>query len=87
MTDEERNNRLVELEWSSMSYDEMARRVVELEELVLDLMGFFEDDDACEHCGHDVECAEANGLTVAYDDDCLMRDVFKRRMTDLEVVK
>ena len=54
-------------------------------ELIRDMMRFFEDDDACEHCGHDLECWNQNGLTVAYSEDCLMRDVFKKRMHELEI--
>jgi len=57
------------------------------DELIRDMMRFFEDDDACEHCGHDIECVEQNGLTVAYAEDCLMRDVFKERMHKLGIEK
>lgn len=61
-------------------YDENAK----LRELARDFMAFFEDDDACSHCGHDRECSE-QGLVLAYEDDCLMRGVFRDRMREMGV--
>lgn len=64
---------------------ELIEKHCKLCELMRDMMRFFEDDDACEHCGHDAECEKQNGLTIAYEEDCLMRDVFKERMRELGI--
>lgn len=66
-------------------YVEFFENYIKRGELIRDMMKFFEDDDTCEHCGHDVECWKQNGLTVAYSEDCLMRDVFKKRMHELGI--
>ena len=58
-----------------------------LRELVRELMAFVEDDDACEHCGHDADCVEAadGELVLPYEGRCLMRDVFDNRMRELGI--
>lgn len=58
-----------------------------LRELCKDMMAFVEDDDACEHCGHDAECVEAadGELVLPYEGRCLMLDLFADRMRELRI--
>ena len=58
-----------------------------LRELVRDMMAFVDDDEACEHCGHDVECVDAaqGELVLPYEGQCLMLDVFESRMRELGI--
>lgn len=52
-----------------------------LRELVRDMMGFFEDGDWCVRCERARDCQAQE----QYEDDCLMRFVFRDRMRELGV--
>lgn len=52
-----------------------------LRELVRHMMRFFEDGDYCTVCEKVAECESLE----EYESDCLMRGVFKRRMSELGV--
>lgn len=52
-----------------------------LRELVRDMMRFFEDGDYCTVCEKVAECESLE----EYENDCLMRGVFKRRMAELGI--
>ena len=52
-----------------------------LRELVRDMMGFFEDGDWCVKCERARDCQAQE----QYEDDCLMRFVFRDRMRELGI--
>lgn len=52
-----------------------------LHKLCADMMRFFEDDDWCDKCSLARECDSQE----QYEDDCLMRLVFRDRMRKLGV--
>ncbi len=52
-----------------------------LRELVRDMMGFFEDGDWCVKCERARDCQAQE----QYEDECLMRFVFRDRMRELGV--
>jgi hypothetical protein len=68
-----------------MSYKKLAEmRGAEnesLRELVRDMMGFFEDGDWCVKCERARDCQAQE----QYEDECLMRFVFRDRMCELGV--
>lgn len=53
----------------------------ELRDLVRTMMQFFEDGDWCDKCDHARECDSEE----QYEDDCLMRFVFRDRMHELGI--
>ena len=53
----------------------------QLRELVADMMRFFEDGDYCTICEKVSECESHD----EYESDCLMRGVFRSRMSELGV--
>ena len=61
--------------------DSLHRENAKLRELVRDMMRFFEDGDYCTVCEVERECT----ANEQYNDDCLMRDVFRDRMRELGV--
>ena len=71
MTDEQRKREVDRLE----SENERLR------ELVRDMMGFFEDGDWCVKCERARDCQSQE----QYEDDCLMRFVFRDRMRKLGI--
>ena len=52
-----------------------------LRELVRDIMLFLENGDYCMVCEKSSDC----DAQAAYDNDCLMRDVFHKRMSELGI--
>lgn len=89
---EERNHWHVEQVHAYSNWEDAHKRATELElentklhELCKDMMAFVEDDDACEHCGHDAECVEAadGELVLPYEGRCLMLDLFADRIREL----
>lgn len=87
MTDEQRK-RIHKIVYSCDDRAELAERIVALEddnaklrELVRTMMRFFEDDDWCITCW----CAKECDAQEQYEDDCLMRDVFRDLMRELGI--
>jgi hypothetical protein len=60
---------------------ELYRENAKLRELVRDMMGFFEDGDWCVKCERALDCQAQE----QYEDDCLMRFVFRDRMRELGI--
>lgn len=60
---------------------ELHEMVANLRKLVRDMMQFFEDSNWCDKCDHACECDSQE----QYEDDCLMRFVFRNRMAQLGV--
>lgn len=61
--------------------DAHERENAKLRELVRDMMQFFENGDYCDECGVRGKC----DATEEYEDDCLMREVFRDRMRELGI--
>ena len=59
----------------------LERENEKLRELVSSMMRFFEDGDWCTECDHAREC----DAQEQYEDDCLMRFVFRDRMRELGI--
>ena len=62
-------------------YEKLESENAKLRELVRDMMRFFEDGDWCTTCEQVCKCEAQE----QYEEDCLMRDVFRDRMCKLGV--
>jgi hypothetical protein len=61
--------------------EQLMEENAKLRELVRDMMEFFEDGDWCVKCERALDCQEQE----QYEDECLMRFVFRDRMSKLGI--
>lgn len=67
--------------WRDIELEHVQSKNTKLWKLVLDMMQFFEDGDWCDKCSYARECDSQE----QYEDDCLMRLVFRDRIEQLRM--
>ena len=79
---EESATRLLDMcDWIDAEFHKVQAENAKLRELVVDMMGFFEDGDWCVKCERARDCQSQE----QYEDDCLMRFEFRDRMRELGI--